>query len=100
MICQNQAILICKKAKAVFISRDTEQQKVYNAIINDENYDRKKLYVEVCDGFDDNFEKASKFAGEGDVVLLSPAMTSFDEFLNFEMRGRHFKELVASLGED
>ena len=32
------ATVICKKVKAVFISHDTEEKKVYNTIINDENY--------------------------------------------------------------
>lgn len=91
---------ICKKVKAVFISHDTEEKKVYNTIVSDENYDEEKLHVEVCDGFDDNFRHASEFADEGDIVLLSPAMTSFDEFRNFEMRGKRFKELVAALRED
>jgi len=27
-------------------------------------------------------------------------MTSFDEFLNFEMRGKRFKNLVANLREE
>lgn len=94
------ASVICEKVKAVFISHDTEEKKVYNTIVNDENYDKEKLHVEVCDGFDDNFAKASAYAEDGDVVLLSPAMTSFDEFLNFEMRGKRFKSLVADLGED
>lgn len=94
------ASVICKKVKAVFISHDTEEKKVYNTIKNDENYDAEKLHVEICDGFDDNFRKASAFAEEGDVVLLSPAMTSFDEFLNFEVRGKHFKQLVQNLGEE
>jgi len=92
--------VICEKVKAVFISHDTEEKKVYNTIVNDENYDKEKLHVEVCDGFDDNFAKASAYAEDGDIVLLSPAMTSFDEFLNFEMRGKRFKSLVADLGED
>lgn len=94
------ASVICKKVRAVFISHDTEEKKVYNTIVNDENYDSEKLHVEICDGFDDNFRKASEYAEQGDVVLLSPAMTSFDEFLNFEIRGRHFKELVQNLGEE
>lgn len=34
---------------------------------------------------------------EGDVVILSPASTSFDRFANFMERGRVFKELVNSL---
>ncbi len=36
-------------------------------------------------------------AEPGDVVLLSPACTSFDHYPNFEARGRHFKQLVAQL---
>ena len=84
----------------MFISHDTEDKKVYNTIVNDKNYNEEKLHVEICEGFDDNFRKASAFAEEGDVVLLSPAMTSFDEFLNFEMRGKRFKALVHNLGEE
>ncbi|MBI2870337.1 MAG: UDP-N-acetylmuramoyl-L-alanine--D-glutamate ligase [Candidatus Omnitrophica bacterium] len=37
---------------------------------------------------------ALKLAQEGDAVVLSPACTSFDEFMNFEERGRAFKALV------
>lgn len=35
----------------------------------------------------------------GDVVMLSPASTSFDRFKNFEERGRVFKDLVRKLPE-
>lgn len=48
-----------------------------------------------------DFEKAvfaaSKLAHEGDIVILSPACTSFDHFKNFEERGRFFKEIVNGL---
>ena len=40
---------------------------------------------------------AYKNAKENDVVLLSPASTSFDMFKNFEERGNCFKELVMKL---
>ena len=39
-------------------------------------------------------------ANSGDVVLLSPASTSFDMFRNFEERGNLFKKLVNELEED
>lgn len=42
-------------------------------------------------------EIASNAAQAGDVVLLAPACASFDQFENFEYRGRVFKELVRGL---
>lgn len=36
-------------------------------------------------------------AAPGDVVLLSPATSSFDQFENYEQRGLHFESLVHSL---
>ncbi len=40
---------------------------------------------------------AHRIAERGDVVLLSPACKSFDEFVNYEHRGTVFKELVWQL---
>lgn len=42
---------------------------------------------------------ADSKAGEGDVVILSPASTSFDRFANFMERGNVFKALVRELPE-
>ncbi len=41
--------------------------------------------------------EASKMAVPGDVVLLTPACSSFDQFENYEHRGRVFRELVTAL---
>ncbi len=43
--------------------------------------------------------QADKLAGEGDIVFMSPASASFDMYPNFEVRGDHFKALVAALPE-
>ncbi len=44
-------------------------------------------------------ELAAGYAQPGDTVLLAPACSSFDQFDNFEHRGRIFKQLVRSLAE-
>lgn len=58
--------------------------------------------AQVVDGHDDGtlaraVEHAASIAGRGDVVLLSPACASFDQFDNFEQRGEAFRALVDQL---
>jgi UDP-N-acetylmuramoylalanine--D-glutamate ligase len=42
---------------------------------------------------------AHELAQPGDVVLLSPACTSYDAYDNFERRGEHFRALVRAGAE-
>lgn len=55
-----------------------------------------KNYV-VVEKFCDAIKKASELAQAGDVVLLSPATASFDEFKNYEQRGEVFMQIVNEL---
>jgi UDP-N-acetylmuramoylalanine--D-glutamate ligase len=52
----------------------------------------------------DSFSQAIKTAflesKKGDVVLLSPACTSYDMFQNFEERGQAFKKVVKELEDE
>ena len=53
--------------------------------------------VERADSLADAVDAASLLARPGDVVLLSPACTSFDAYDNFEQRGVAFRAVVADL---
>ena len=48
--------------------------------------------------FEAVLEAARDAAAAGDVVLLSPACSSYDMFDNYEERGRVFKQLAAEMG--
>ena len=53
--------------------------------------------IEFAGTLDQAVEVARNRARPGDTVLLAPACSSFDQFENYEQRGRVFKELVAQL---
>lgn len=53
----------------------------------------------VVDTMREAFSHAYKLAKENDVVLLSPACASFDQFTDYEERGRIFKEYVQEIAK-
>lgn len=61
-------------------------------------YDGETAYdVAICSGLKDAVKMAAELVREGDVVLLSPGGTSFDEFIDFEQRGEAYKKWVMEL---
>ena len=79
-------LLILCGATAGVIRQSTEQAP---------NYEGLEI-VDVAD-YHQAVALADSRAQEGDVVILSPASTSFDRFANFMERGRVFKDIVNSL---
>jgi UDP-N-acetylmuramoylalanine--D-glutamate ligase len=57
---------------------------------------REKRFAS-AEGLHDAIVKAAEIAEAGDVVLLSPGGTSFDEFKDFAERGERFREWVREL---
>ena len=56
-----------------------------------------KIQITQCVDMASALNAASNDAEDGDVVVLSPAAASFDQYKNFEARGDHFKQLVGEL---
>ena len=87
---------LCKKTKAVVLTGATAK-KISDRIKACPDYNADALPVLVVDDFREAVLTASEMATEGDIVLLSPACTSFDRFRDFEHRGNYFKEIVKGL---
>jgi UDP-N-acetylmuramoylalanine--D-glutamate ligase len=81
--------LVRKRVKAVY-TIGSAAEKIESQI-------RGMVPIVHCDTLDKAVAAAAKVARPGDVVLLSPACSSFDQFENYEHRGRVFKQLVMDI---
>ena len=68
---------------------------IRRAVEQSENY--AGLEIREVQDYHEAVDLARSRAVEDDVVILSPASTSFDRFANFMERGRVFKEIVNAL---
>lgn len=68
--------------------------KIYDAVKKELEIQHKELDIHMCETFMQSLELAKRIAKPGQVVLFSPASTSFDMFKDMYDRGNQFKEIV------
>lgn len=56
-----------------------------------------KVKVERCELISEAVRRAAEAARPGEVVLLSPACASYDQFRDYEKRGLHFRQMVGAI---
>ncbi|MEG1873505.1 MAG: UDP-N-acetylmuramoyl-L-alanine--D-glutamate ligase, partial [Ruthenibacterium sp.] len=71
--------------------------KLESAIRADTGFAASGLVIQRASDMAHAVAQAQKAAKPGDIVSLSPACASFDSYPNFEVRGKHYKELVNAL---
>ena len=84
---------ICAHVKKLFLCGATAPQ-IRAAV---EACEGEKPVMVDCGKFENAVIAAAAAAESGDVVLMSPASASFDEFKNFMVRGNFFKKLIMEL---
>ena len=65
--------------------------------VGEEQPNLRPYTIDRCKDLEESVKIAAERAAPGDVVLLSPGGTSFDEFNDFEERGKRFKKWVMEL---
>jgi UDP-N-acetylmuramoylalanine--D-glutamate ligase len=66
-------------------------------VVNREESSARPYSIESYKGLEEAVNAAARIVEPGDIVLLSPGGTSFDEFRDFEQRGDAFKRWVHDL---
>ncbi len=84
---------VCAHVKKLFLCGATAPQ-IRDAV---EKCGEEQPEIIDCGDFESAVRAAAAAAEEGDVVLMSPASASFDQFKNFMVRGEFFKKIVKEL---
>lgn len=84
---------IVEKVKCLILIGQTAT-KIYDAVKKELEIQNKKLDIHMCETFKQSLELAKRVAKPGQIVLFSPASTSFDMFKDMYDRGDKFKEEV------
>jgi UDP-N-acetylmuramoylalanine--D-glutamate ligase len=85
--------LLRKRVKRVY-TIGAAAAKIESQIVSSASWNVEVVHAETLENA---LRKANASAQPGDVVLLAPACASFDQFKNYEQRGKVFKEIVREL---
>ncbi len=88
--------LMPEKVKLLLLCGATAE-KIQAAVLAAPGYRPGAPEILRFDRLDAVIQKAQQLARPGDIVLFSPACASFDQFPNFMLRGKYFKEQVRAL---
>ena len=94
------ASLICRRVDHLVIfgeGREKIRQALEKAVGNHRQSVQRPYTISECAGLYEAVQEAALVAEVGDVVVLSPGGTSFDEFRDFEDRGEAFRKWVIML---
>ena len=86
-------IKIVEKVKSLILIGQTAS-KIYEAVKIEEEKQNKKVDIHMCETFKQSLELAKRIAKPGQIVLFSPASTSFDMFKDMYDRGDKFRKEV------
>ncbi len=84
---------IVDKVKTLILIGQTAT-KIYDAVKSELEKQNKQLNIHMCQTFQESLELAKRIAKTGQIVLFSPASTSFDMFKDMYDRGDQFKMAV------
>ncbi len=92
---ENLLHLVNQKVDHVILFGDAAQK--IRGYIKDFRFQKQNFTLDICNHLQEAVTTASNIAQPGDVVLLSPGGTSYDEFKDFEERGEKFQLWVQQL---
>ena len=87
---------VCEKVKTLILLGDTAQ-KIQDAVQAAPQYQEGCPEILRVDNMEQAVAAAAAHAQPGDIVSLSPACAAFGLYPNFEVRGRHYKDIVNGL---